>query len=49
MAIYCTDYISYNIVTMCYMVVTVFEYRYYNNIKYDILCGVLDVIVHYSS
>lgn len=33
---------------MYYIVVTVFEYRY-NSIEYDILCGVLDIIVYYSS
>ena len=33
-AIYCTDYNSYNIVTICFIVVTVFEYRY-NYIEYD--------------
>nr|DAL30726.1 MAG TPA_asm: hypothetical protein [Caudoviricetes sp.] len=33
---------------MCYIMVTVFEYRY-NSIEYGILCSVLDVILYYSS
>ena len=33
---------------MYYKVGTVFKYRY-NSIEYGILCGILDVIVCYSS
>lgn len=34
---------------MCCMAITIFKYRY-NSIEYDsILCGVLDVMICYSS
>ena len=36
----------YNIVTMYYIVITVFEYRY-NCSEYDILCSVLCNIVYW--
>ena len=48
-AIQCTDQNGCKRVTMYYMVVTVYVYRY-NCIEYHwILCGVLDSIVYYSS